>query len=61
MHGWDMVKGAEWMRHCLGGEHNIPHQCAVSQINGTEALGGYAQGSCALRLRVPPGVVRRSI
>jgi hypothetical protein len=47
MHGWDMVKGAEWMRHCLGGEHNIPHQCAVSQINGTEALGGYAQVSCA--------------
>jgi hypothetical protein len=47
MHGWDMVKGAEWMRHCLGAEHNIPHQCAVSQINGTEALGGYAATSCS--------------
>jgi hypothetical protein len=47
MHGWDMVKGAEWMRKCLGAEHNIPHQCAVSQINGTEALGGYTQSSCS--------------
>jgi hypothetical protein len=47
MHGWDMVKGAEWMRKCLGAEHNIPHQCAVSQINATEALGGYIQPTCS--------------
>jgi hypothetical protein len=46
MHGWDMVKGAEWMRHCLGAENNTPHQCSVSQINGTEALGGYIQSGC---------------
>jgi hypothetical protein len=47
MHGWDMVKGAEWMRHCLGAEHTIPHQCASSQINATEALGGYVGAVCS--------------
>jgi hypothetical protein len=41
MHGWDMVKGAEWMRKCFGAEHNTPHQCAISQINGTEELVGH--------------------
>jgi hypothetical protein len=49
MNGWDHNKQIEWEKKCLGVLNTPPHQCAVSQINGTSRLtGGIIDGEAGV-------------
>jgi hypothetical protein len=44
MDGWDHVQMNKWLDNCSGVEHQIGHECNVSQIDNNEALVGGVYG-----------------